>query len=145
MQQESRYRAKLNFQRIVNFVMQTGCILRLYIAIKKQKQNIMENNSHIIIVLDRSGSTQSIAQSTIEGFNEFIEMQRSSAEPSKISLIQFDDQYQVVYQDINISQAEPLTGRTYVPRGSTALVDAIGTTINNNKTRESNICNYYRW
>jgi hypothetical protein len=125
--------------------MQTGCILRLYIAIKKQKQNIMENNSHIIIVLDRSGSTQSIAQSTIEGFNEFIEMQRSSAEPSKISLIQFDDQYQVVYQDINISQAEPLTGRTYVPRGSTALVDAIGTTINNNKTRESNICNYYRW
>jgi len=44
-------------------------------------------------------------------------------------LILFDHEYQVVHQAVDIQQVEPLNQDTYVPRGSTALLDAVGKTI----------------
>jgi hypothetical protein len=44
--------------------------------------------------------------------------------------VQFDDQYEVVYQDRDIKSADRLTEATFRPRGSTALFDAVGRTIN---------------
>jgi hypothetical protein len=88
------------------------------------------NYTDISIVLDRSGSMQSIRRDTIGGFNAFLQEQRAVPGAAAITLVQFDDQYEPVYQAMRLSDAPELTEETFVPRGSTALLDAIGRTIN---------------
>lgn len=84
------------------------------------------NDTDITIVLDRSGSMESIRTDTIGGFNRFLADQQAIPGNCKITLNQFDDQFDTVIDAKPIAQAEPLTAKTFVPRGSTALLDAIG-------------------
>lgn len=90
----------------------------------------MKNKTDITIILDRSGSMESVKQDTIGGFNNFLSEQQKVEGEASLSLVQFDDQYEVVYEDKNIQSADRLTERTFQPRGSTALFDAVGRTIN---------------
>jgi len=89
-----------------------------------------EGYTHISVVLDRSGSMQSCLNDTIGGFNSFLQAQRDVEGEATVSLIQFDDQYEVVCQMTPIIDALGLTHETYTPRGMTALLDAIGRTMN---------------
>lgn len=82
------------------------------------------------MVLDRSGSMESIADDTIGGFNKFLDDQKAVPGQATISLVQFDDKYEVVMDGSAIASANRLDRKTFVPRGSTALLDAIGRTIN---------------
>lgn len=88
----------------------------------------MTNPNFTVIqaIIDRSGSMQSIRSDAEGGFNAFIADQRSQPGDCQVSLAQFDNQYEVVYSDLPISQVPPLA---IVPRGSTAMLDAIGRTI----------------
>lgn len=88
------------------------------------------NYTHISVVLDRSGSMSTVWDDTIGGFNSFLEEQRKLPGECTISAIQFDSEYDVLYTAKSIADAPKLTKETYVPRGSTALLDAIGRTIN---------------
>jgi len=90
----------------------------------------MKNKTDITIILDRSGSMASVKDDTIGGFNNFLGEQQKVEGEASLSLVQFDDQYEVVYEDQDIMRAAPLTDRTFQPRGSTALFDAVGRTIN---------------
>ena len=89
-----------------------------------------EGLTEIISIVDRSGSMQSILDDAIGGFNTFLAAQQRQPGEAKLSLILFDHEYQVVHQAVDIQQVEPLNQDTYVPRGSTALLDAVGKTIN---------------
>src|SRR4029079_5782516 len=80
-------------------------------------------------ILDRSGSMEAIASDVIGGFNRFLTDQQSEPGECRLSLVQFDDQYEVVYSSQSIADALPLTPETFQPRGTTALLDAIGRTI----------------
>lgn len=64
---------------------------------------------------------------TIGGFNAFLNDQK--AHGGSLTLIQFDHEYSETYSSVKIEDVEPLTRETYVPRGSTALLDAIGQAI----------------
>ena len=88
-----------------------------------------ERLTEIISIVDRSGSMQSILDDAIGGFNTFLAAQQRQPGQAKLSLILFDNEYQVVHQAVDIQQVEPLNQDTYVPRGSTALLDAVGKTI----------------
>jgi len=88
-----------------------------------------EGLTEIISIVDRSGSMQSILDDAIGGFNTFLRSQQAQPGEAKLSLILFDHEYQVVHQAVDIQQVEPLNQDTYVPRGSTALLDAVGKTI----------------
>lgn len=91
------------------------------------KPNFIE----IVVVLDRSGSMGTVRSDTIGGFNTFVSDQKSNAVGEiKLSLIQFDDQYEVVYNGKQINEVPLLTEETFVPRGMTALFDAVGKSIN---------------
>jgi hypothetical protein len=90
----------------------------------------MKNKTDITIILDRSGSMESVKADTIGGFNNFLSEQQKVDGAASLSLVQFDDQYEVVYEDKDIRSAARLTERTFQPRGSTALFDAVGRTIN---------------
>src|SRR5690349_20776387 len=90
----------------------------------------MKNKTDITIILDRSGSMESVKSDTIGGFNSFLSEQQKIDGEASLSLVQFDDQYEVVYEDKDIRDAAKLTEATFQPRGSTALLDAIGRTVN---------------
>lgn len=83
----------------------------------------------ITFVLDRSGSMGSIRAQTIESFNKFLTSQQEAAGTAVISLLQFDDQFDLLYSAIPVHQAPALNAETYVPRGNTALLDAMGQSI----------------
>jgi len=90
----------------------------------------------IIVVLDRSGSMDLIGQSTVDGFNSFIKEQRAAEGEANLTLVQFDNHYQVDYTNLNIKHVKDLIlGETFVPRAMTALYDAIGRTIAETKTK----------
>ena len=88
-----------------------------------------EGLTEIVSIVDRSGSMESILDDAIGGFNTFLAAQQRQPGEAKLSLILFDHEYQVVHQAVDIQQVEPLNQDTYVPRGSTALLDAVGKTI----------------
>ena len=83
----------------------------------------------ITIVLDRSGSMESTKSDAIGGFNNFLAEQRKLPGRTAVTLVQFDDQYEPVYEGRPLDDAPELTDKTFVPRGGTALLDAIGQTI----------------
>lgn len=95
----------------------------------------MSYTADITIVLDRSGSMESIKDDTIGGFNSFLEDQKETPGDDLLTLIQFDNRYEVVHDAVPLSEVKPLNGKTFVPRASTALLDAIGRAINSTGAR----------
>ena len=68
-------------------------------------------------------------------FNDFLEEHRTLPDRARLSLTQFDHRYEPVAVGARLKQVEPLTAATYQPRGSTALLDAIGRTIEDTEAR----------
>ena len=87
------------------------------------------NYTDITIVLDRSGSMDSVKDDTIGGVNQFLKSQQAVPGEATFSLVQFDNAIEDVVWGVPLGIAQPLTDETFVPRGSTALLDAIGQTI----------------
>lgn len=89
--------------------------------------------THIHFILDRSGSMESCLDDTIGGVNSFLRSQKELKDSGEctISLYLFDHEYTPLYTEINIQEAKELDRTTYVPRGHTALHDAIGKTVLN--------------
>lgn len=85
--------------------------------------------THIAVVLDRSGSMSSIKTDTIGGFNEFLKGQKAVPGQATLTLAQFDHEYDVLFDMADLQSVPELTDETFVPRGATALWDAIGRTI----------------
>ena len=93
------------------------------------------DRTHICMILDRTGSMESIKQDTIGGFNSYIAAQKSLPTPATFTLVQFDSQdpFEVIHKFTDIQMVADLTGQTYVPRASTPLYDAVGRGINDLK------------
>lgn len=89
----------------------------------------------ITVLLDRSGSMGSMKNGVIEGFNTFIDDQRKVAGEASVTLIQFDHEYDEVYVDFDIKTAPLLSSQNFIPRGGTALYDAIAKAIASTKSR----------
>lgn len=96
---------------------------------------VTNEKTHIICILDRSGSMGNIIGASISGFNEFLGKQKALPDKATITVALFDDQYDILYDNVDIKNAELLTNKVWVPRGMTALYDAIGKTINTEKVK----------
>lgn len=79
----------------------------------------------IVAILDRSGSMATMKSDAIGGFNSFLAEQQKLDVPANITVVLFDNEYQVT-QSCDIQKAQSLNDETFVPRGSTALYDAMG-------------------
>jgi len=86
----------------------------------------------ITMVIDRSGSMDSIKTDAEGGINTFIESQKSEPGEALLTLVQFDTEYEFVHQGVPIGSVPKFK---LVPRGSTALLDAVGRAISEAGTR----------
>ena len=87
----------------------------------------MNNNlTEIVFLLDRSGSMSGLEADTIGGFNSLLEKQKKEPGEAILSAVLFDHECEVIYDRVNIRNAEPMTEKQYYTRGSTALLDALG-------------------
>lgn len=88
-----------------------------------------ENLTEMVFVLDRSGSMSGLAADTIGGFNELIEKQKKIEGRAYVTTVLFDHEYEVLHDHVALEEVAPLTDKEYFARGSTALLDAVGRTI----------------
>jgi hypothetical protein len=88
--------------------------------------------TEIVCILDRSGSMHSLQTEVIGSFNSFVEEQRKILKDrsNTLTLVLFDDKYEMVYERIPLEFVPKLTASTYFTRGMTSLFDAIGKTVN---------------
>lgn len=93
----------------------------------------------ITVVLDRSGSMRGIQSDTIGGFNTFLAGQKATPGECNITMVQFDDKYEVHYDGIKLQDAKDLNEKTFMPRGMTALYDAVGKAITTTGERLANL------
>ena len=90
-----------------------------------------ENLTELVFILDRSGSMSGLETDTIGGFNSMLERQKKESGEAFVTTVLFDDKYEVLHDRYDIKGVNLLTEKEYYVRGSTALLDAIGITINN--------------
>jgi hypothetical protein len=91
------------------------------------------NLTEIAFILDSSGSMQSIKSGTMEGYNSFIFQQKeeNGKYPVRFSLTLFNSGIEEILSSVPVSKVTDLDDSNYRPSGNTALLDAIGTTIDN--------------
>ena len=93
------------------------------------KKNANNNITELVFVLDRSGSMAGLESDTVGGFNSLIRDQKNSEGKAFVTTVLFDTEFIYVHDRADISTVKPLTEKDYVPRGCTALLDAVGMTI----------------
>lgn len=86
------------------------------------------NYTHIALVADRSGSMSMIREDAEGAINEFLREQKKVPGRATLTFVQFDDEYEVVHENVDLQGVPAYNLR---PRGVTALLDAVGRTINN--------------
>jgi uncharacterized protein YegL len=89
-----------------------------------------KNLTELVFILDRSGSMSGLESDTIGGYNALLDKQRKEPGDVILTTVLFDDRYELLHDRINLKGVAPITDKEYFVRGSTALLDAIGNTVN---------------
>ena len=74
---------------------------------------------------------------TIGGYNSFLLKERKNNPNSLVTTVLFDDNYEKLYDRVNISNVKKLTEKEYYVGGCTALYDALGNTIHSMETKDT--------
>lgn len=88
------------------------------------------NTSELVFILDKSGSMSGLESDTIGGYNAMLEKQQNEPGEAIVTTVLFDDDYELLHDRSNIKAINPITEKEYYVGGYTALLDAIGKTIN---------------
>ena len=86
--------------------------------------------TELVFILDRSGSMIGLESDTIGGYNAMLEKQKKEPGEAVITTVLFDDKYELLHDRINLRGIALITDQEYYVRGNTALLDAVGKTIN---------------
>ncbi len=86
------------------------------------------NLTHLVFVLDRSGSMEPLRQMAVDGFNEFLAKQKGLPGSTTVTLTQFSDEVWTTMENIPLAEAH-FDQDAYGPSGNTALFDAVARTI----------------
>ena len=86
--------------------------------------------TELVFILDRSGSMCGLENDTIGGYNSMLDKQKKEPGEAIVTTVLFDDRYELLHDRINLTGIKLLTDKEYYTRCSTALLDAIGKTIN---------------
>ena len=99
------------------------------------------NHTEIIFVIDKSGSMVNLVGDTIGGFNGFIESQKALDGKATLTTVLFDTGWKTLHNGLDIREVKPMTSSDYSAYGGTAMLDAIGETINRVQDRHDELGN----
>lgn len=85
--------------------------------------------THVLLVTDMSGSMSGLAEDVRGGFNSYLDGLAQGDGEFRITAAAFDTEYMSLCVDTTLADAPRLTTSNYMPRGGTALLDAVGRTI----------------
>lgn len=88
-----------------------------------------KNLTEIVFILDRSGSMRGLEKDTIGGYNGMIDKQKKEEGEALVTTVLFDDRIEVPYDRVPLGDLPEMTEKEYYVRGCTALLDAVGTTV----------------
>ena len=86
--------------------------------------------TELVFILDKSGSMSGLETDTIGGYNSMLTKQQAVEGECRITTVLFDNNYELLHDRIDIKAVGAITEKEYAVGGSTALLDAIGRTIN---------------
>ncbi len=100
--------------------------------------------TELVFILDKSGSMSGLEKDTIGGYNSLLKKQKKIAGECRITTVLFDNNYELLHDRIDLEAIKPLTEKDYEVGGSTALLDAVGMTINKLISVENNTAKKYQ-
>ena len=105
----------------------------------------MKNNlTELVFILDKSGSMSGLESDTIGGFNSMLKKQKAMDGECRITTVLFDNNYELLHDRIDIRAVSEMTDKEYQVGGSTALLDAIGLSIQKLIAVQKNTSTEYR-
>jgi hypothetical protein len=93
------------------------------------------------MLLDASGSMESCRDSTIKGYNEYVNSLKKDGGKYKLSLTTFDSDIEgklrlkKIHENVYVDDVPKLSRKTFVPNGGTPLHDAFCTVLKDAKAR----------
>jgi len=103
-----------------------------------------KQTTELVFVLDKSGSMGGLESDTIGGFNSMLTKQKALADKCRITTVLFNHEVHLLHDRIDIQAVSLLGENQYQTGGSTALLDAIGFTIQKISTVQKNTAKSYR-
>jgi uncharacterized protein YegL len=88
-----------------------------------------DNFTAVAVIMDASGSMSLLSDDTIGSFNTFLTEQKTNPAETVFSLCTFNTAYHLVHDFVPLHTVAELTRDTYRASGGTALLDAMGHTI----------------
>jgi len=85
--------------------------------------------THVLMVVDMSGSMFALANDVRGGLNGYIANLKNDGNYYRMTITLFDTEFIPLVVDASLAEVPELTETNYYPRGSTALYDAIGHTL----------------
>ncbi|WP_338452905.1 VWA domain-containing protein [Niallia oryzisoli] len=98
------------------------------------------NHTELVFILDKSGSMAGLEEDTIGGFNAMLKKQQKAEGDAFVTTVLFDHRYELLHDHILVKEISPLTENDYEAGGTTALLDAIGFTIQKMITLQKRTC-----
>jgi uncharacterized protein YegL len=102
----------------------------VFLSQKEGGYDMKTNKTELVFILDRSGSMSGLESDTIGGYNSLLGKQRMEEGTAIVTTVLFDDKFELLHDRLDINGISDISEKDYFVRGSTALLDAIGKTIN---------------
>ncbi|MGI8384038.1 vWA domain-containing protein [Robertmurraya sp. P23] len=88
-----------------------------------------KNVTEVVFILDKSGSMAGLETDTIGGYNSMLNKQKKAEGEAFVTTVLFNHKYELLHDRINVRGISPITESDYEVGGTTALLDAIGFSI----------------
>lgn len=90
---------------------------------------IIEGRTEVVFILDQSGSMASLAADTVGGFNSTLLRMRCKEGEVLVTTVLFNHKARTLHDRIPLCKVPDMTIHDYTPGGNTALLDAVGETV----------------
>lgn len=89
----------------------------------------MNNITELVFIMDRSGSMHGMEADTVGGFNSLIEKQKKEEGTALVTTVLFSHDSEIFHDRVPLDRVQPMDVKDFRTGGNTALLDAVGKTI----------------